>query len=250
MANLFCRATEIPASALPRFQHINLISGVTTTTINPSFVREFQLTTPSPATGQPIHVGFLLKAEKTSWMSHFDTGVVVELRGALTVHFVVVEIFNGSDRSGPSSAGLKVESMQFSSRGHEEYIARNVVITDKVERLFENSLPAGNSLDLTESPTIPNQPPPGTSKGRPVRRTAGGRMKSNSKEEIIIEDKEDVAVGLGTERLSSIAGVEFQRNVLPPSPVGSFGITEMGMRCLEASSFASRSRCDVPDRSR
>ena len=236
--NSFRFFSEIPASALPRFQHINLISGVTTTSINPSFVREFQLTTPSPATGQPIHVGFLLKAEKTSWMSHFDTGVYVELRGALTVHFVVVEIFSASDRSGLSSAGLKVESMQFSSRGHEEYIARNVVITDKVERLFEHTtIPAENSLDLTDSPTIPHQPPPtGTSKGRPVRRTTGGRKKSNSKEEIVVEEKEDVPIGgLGTERSSNIEGVEYERNVLPPSPVGSFGITEMGMRCLEVS---------------
>jgi hypothetical protein len=193
--------------------------------MSPAFVREFFLTTPDPATGRPIHVGYLLKADETTWLSRFSNGVRVDIVGSLVVHFVI---------AGAGVGGLRVESMEFDSRGHEEFVVRDAIVSEMVEKLYDTL--SGNAVSATGSDAGIESSPGigGGGRGRGARRgsgAAGGastRRRSATKDEVTSEEK-----SLGSERVQGMASVMFEKVVLPSSPVGSFGITEMGMRCLE-----------------
>lgn len=196
--------------------------------MSPAFVREFFLTTPDPATGRPIHVGYLLKADETTWLSRFSNGVRVDIVGSLVVHFVI---------AGPGVGGLRVESMEFDSRGHEEFVVRDAIVSEMVEKLYDTL--SGNAISATGSDAGLESIPVtggggGGGRGRGGRRASGAaagaatRRRSATKDEETSEEK-----GLGSERVQGMASVMFEKVVLPSTPVGSFGITEMGMRCLE-----------------
>lgn len=134
----------------------------------------------------------------------------MDLEGSLSVHWVVTP-----------GGGLKVEGMEFTSRGHEEFVERGRVVKERVEHLFD---------------LIPTSPPPSpTTTKRSKKPLVGTRRRSQTnqkdEEEIKVEKEEE---GLGTER-KGVGSVWFERALMPGSPVGSFGITEMGMRCLEVS---------------
>lgn len=188
------------------------MAGATCSSINPAYVREYILTAPSiQAPGQPIHVGYLLKAERASWMTQFAAGIQVEVVGTLIIHFVVVEVSNGSERS----AGLRIESFEFNSRGHTELIARSLLREKKVEEVLIGA------MKVEAEPASP------TTKTRPVRKQTT-RRKSSTK-------GEDEEVKPVIEKAPAVIAAEFIKGILPPSPVGNFGVTEMGMRCLEVS---------------
>lgn len=217
---------EIPCSALPRFQHINSISGVISSALQPSFVREFLLTAPHPATGQPVHIGYLLQADNTSWMSKFQSGTTIELLGTLTVHLVVVVSNAGNMMGGvgvgSDGAGLRVESLSFESRGHTEYLPRESLIGDRSDRMDSETMSTSTPADTENSPSA--------AKRRAITKRGGGvgsRRRSQTK------DEEEEQMPDGTK--GSKFGENSYERSLPVSPVGSFGITEMGMRCLEVS---------------
>lgn len=164
-----------------------------------------------------MHVGYLLKAEETTWSSQFANGVKVDLRGSLIVHFAIVQ--------GPGGQqALKIESLQFDSRGHEEWIARDAVVSEQIERVLEG-LASGKEGQAVKKEVAAAA---GGKKGAELR----GRRKST-----VVEDSKAVenAPVLEKERII------LENHIMPASPVGSFGITEMGMRCLEVC-FLSLSR--------
>lgn len=96
--------------------------------------------------------------------------------------------------------------MEFDSRGHEELIAREAVVSERVEKFFESGEEAGKGKGKKVGPAM--------------------RRRSSTKE----EDEERPAWG---EKTPGLGSVLYENHLLPASPVGSFGITEMGMRCLE-----------------
>lgn len=207
--------SEIPCSALPQFQHVNAIAGVISTALHPSFVREYILTVPHPATGQPFHTGYLLKADNTSWISKFSSGTVVELTGSLTVRFSIVAGLFGAGINNRKE--LRLESMEFEARGQSEFIQRETLAEQggvnrktsiTISSTSENS-PA--TTDVKDSPSR-RKPPP--------KRGAATRRRTQAADEPIFEQPKGST--------AELAGLK-----IPPSPVGSFGITEMGMRCLE-----------------
>lgn len=185
-------------------------------------MREYFLTTSDPATGRPIHVGYLLKANRAVWTSNFDSGNKVDLVGSLTVHFVVTMAPGG----GGGAGGLKVESIDFDSRGHEEFIARHSILVEKVEKLY----------DVNGRGSEESSPVLGSNSKVKGGKKATMRRRSLTKEDDDFRMDEDNKCG--TERVSGLGAVSFEKNVLPISPVGAFGITEMGMRCLEVRPFS------------
>lgn len=223
---LFRPPTEIPCAAFPRFAHINALSGVLRQAALPSLVREFLLSTPDPITRQPVHVGFLLKAEDVTWVSRYRSGIQVELVGTLTAHFVVTGPGPGT---GANAVALKIESLAFESRGHEEMILREALVHERVERLYDTAELHGSS------------PPAAVVKGKPTKKMMGTRRKSqieqeDQEKEAQREMEEAIAAFKREgERPSARHGVTWDTAEAPPSPVGSFGIPEMGMRCLEVS---------------
>lgn len=208
--------TEIPCSALPRFQHLNAICGVLQSALSLYQVHEFFLTTPDPSTSRPVHVGYLLKADDATWFSRFGNGVKVDLVGALTVHLVVTGVIGG----------LRVESIEFASRGHEEFLAREFVATERVERMFDTGVPEGEDGAEAAGKAAGK-------KDKAKKPGASTRRRSQTKESEDAEEKEaEIKRGMD-ERAGWISSVSYENHMLPISPVGSFGITEMGMRCLE-----------------
>ncbi|KAI5474835.1 LIM binding protein [Pseudohyphozyma bogoriensis] len=213
--NGLAKTFEIPCSAYPRFSHINSLCGVTRSLLTPLRVQEFFLTVPDPLTSRPVHVGYLLKADSALWSSNFEQGVKVELEGSLNVHFVVT-----ADRDAAGGAGvlkgLKIEAIDFQSRGHEEYFAKESILYEQVEKFVVEGRGGEEGVGggLEDSPTIGKK-----KKGAAITGVgAGTRRRSQTSKE---EEEE------------SAKSVRFERRLLPISPVGSFGITEMGMRCLE-----------------
>ncbi|KAL8276478.1 hypothetical protein RQP46_011128 [Phenoliferia psychrophenolica] len=218
---------EIPCSAFPRFQHINAISGVIHSGLTPSLVREFFLTTPDPSSGRPAHVGYLLKAEHTTWFSNFSSGVKVDLVGSLTVHFVVTG----------QPGGLRVESIEFTSRGHEEYVGREGIARERVERFYEKKLEGEEreKFEREEEERAREEEEERRKREREKGKKPGAatRRRSQTKEsEEAEEEKAEIKRGLEVPT-PGMTAVRFERAIFPTSPVGSFGITEMGMRCLE-----------------
>ncbi|GAA5834145.1 hypothetical protein JCM11251_000554 [Rhodosporidiobolus azoricus] len=129
---------EIPCSAWPRFQHLNLLLGALTSTVTTTFAREFRLTTSDPSSPTPsppgpsspndpplppplgtpmVHIGYLLHSPEAAWSSRFLSGTKIDLVGSLTVHLMFKDL-------GTGSAGLRIESLEFESRGHEEWVER------------------------------------------------------------------------------------------------------------------------------
>lgn len=257
---------EIPIASFPRFHHIHLLSGCLTHTLSPSFIREFALHAPDPLTSRPIHVGHLLRADEAVWHSRFSDGVKVELTGTLTTHFVLVApvVSPGGGGMGEGGGGaaaaqqahgppnLRIESMDFDARGHEEFVQREAIISERVERVYD--LPGFAGLGNLESDTMVE----GGSEGSPT--SAGGGKKGGSgaasfsgaltrRRSAVAEEgagggKEDPlrghtlpksGGGWQKERLGGLGSIEASKEFKAPSKVGSFGITEMGMRCLEVS---------------
>lgn len=178
--------------------------------MHPSSTSEYTLTAPHPVTLQPLHVGYLLQANNTAWVSNFAQ-VVVELRGTLRVHFVVVMEGLG--------AGLRVESLDFESRGHTEWVQREAIVQEELQHTTTVS-----TEQLDQPPTVlPTKRKASAGK----KLGAGTRRKSQTKDEPV-EPVEAIAASE-----PSREGIRYAQVQLPTSPVGSFGITEMGMRCLE-----------------
>lgn len=275
--------SEIPCSAWPRFQHLNFDLGVVASALHTTFAREYRLTTPDPSSGSPsqsqsvspdsvsppsaasspspypVHIGYLLRAEDAVWTSRFRSGTKIDLLGTLTMHLMFKDL-------GTGAAGLRIESLEFESRGHEEWIARGAmesVLTSMVNEVAgagpsERSALSGALLGgvKTEegagggSRGGKEKERPKSKKGN-TRETRGmvTRRRSASQKSTIdhpIEDDSDeneeeeksVRGEQGRKReLSNEERLQQMRSVsMPVTPVGPFGVTEMGMRCLEVRS--------------
>lgn len=199
---------EVPCAAVPRFAALQNSSGVSAASLSPSFVREYFLTTPDPATKKPVHIGYVLDADAT-WTSRFDNGSRVDLRGFLRAHCVVTE-----------SRGLKIESIEFQSKHWDEVFVREMMAFEKVERMLaENAGGGGGGGDDDNN---------NNGGGRPPLK----RKRSATTDQVDFE-----------QRTNGLLPASIDKLVLPPPKVGSFGITEMGMRCLEVSlTFCSTKR--------
>jgi len=249
-------STEIPCSAFPRFQHLNLLHGVLSSTLSPSFIREYRLTTPdttlhspsSPSNPAPlpqVHIGYLLRADEAVWTSRFSSGTKVDLVGTLTVHLVFKDLGNGQPV-------LRVESFEFESRGHEEWVVREAM------ELLPPSTPAIGNAGIKEEESSGEK---GGGRSRRSSNSVGGggnqrkgmttRRRSASAREEQEQDHESNASSSQPERgekdgkddgngtsQSSTTRDDPRRTAtarIPSSSVGSFGVPEMGMRCLEVS---------------
>ncbi|GAA5981955.1 hypothetical protein JCM11641_006810 [Rhodosporidiobolus odoratus] len=247
---------EIPCSAWPRFQHLNLLLGVLSTSLSTTFAREYRLTmlepTParSPASpahpgGPPplppaahVHVGYLLQADDAVWSSRFSQGIKVDLVGTLTVHLLFKNL-------GSGTAGLRIESLEFESRGHEEWIVKEAmqampdVSSEARKRAsLSGALGIGNGGDAK----VEDQDRPRSKKGAapPQKGMVTRRRSASARSEARTEEAEDEHSD-DEERKVSADGLSSQEEKssrshavrVPLTPVGTFGVTEMGMRCLE-----------------
>ncbi|GAA5861908.1 hypothetical protein JCM8547_008592 [Rhodosporidiobolus lusitaniae] len=276
---------EIPCSAWPRFQHLNFLHGVVGGGLSTTFAREYRLTTPDPSctpspsspssdpprpppASFPIHIGYLLRAEDATWSSRFTSGTKIDLVGTLTMHLMFKDL-------GTGAAGLRIESLEFESRGHEEWVAREAMeafeLSGVVGKLRTGSLSGALTMAAggvakdedkegaggKEGKDRPKgkkgkkeEPPPPPSRGMVTRRKSAsarelsggagivdgeeeqGRKRENSGESSARRGSGDEVEILKQEGEDEIR--QGMRNVrVPVSPVGTFGVTEMGMRCLE-----------------
>lgn len=175
------------------------------------------------------------------------------------VHFVVTDSGPSGGIVQPGGRGvLKVESIDFNSKGHEEFILKDSIIKEKIEKLYDLSNSSNTSPGSTTA-TSTIDPPSSTGKPGKIGKKAAaalaaaaaagstpatttpvvtgpGRRKSATTKELVenanflVEER-----GLANERQSGIKGILYDTFLMPESPVGSFGVTEMGMRCLEVS---------------
>ncbi|KDE05539.1 hypothetical protein MVLG_04130 [Microbotryum lychnidis-dioicae p1A1 Lamole] len=254
---------EIPCSAFPRFQHLNTLCGVLLTSVQPSFVREFFLSAHHPVTGQPVHVGYLLRADEAVWSSRYSNGTKVELNGTLTVHFVVVphtatgpggsatgSSISGSAGGGAGAGSLRIESMDFESRGHEEWVVKDSVVDELIETFYDVDGEGGGISQYLKEEEART-----TAQSRRSSGLMTTRRKSTNKDEAANGKNASMGGPQSTKgHVLKPSTIEWNEEKRPPglqtkfrktshSPsagVGSFGITEMGMRCLEiAESVAS-----------
>jgi hypothetical protein len=167
-------------------------------------------------------------------------------------HFVVTASQPASaGGAGSTATSLRIESIDFDSRGHDEWFVKEGVVTEKVERLFDG---AGVASGGEESPVLGGtKSKPGAKKNGVTATGAMTRRKSAGKDDETGATTADVdptrgltlprSAPLPTERVAGINALEYERHHLPKSGVGNFGITEMGMRCLEVGSrFAALAR--------
>lgn len=323
---LFAKS-EIPCSAFPRFQHLNLLHGVLSSTLSPSFIREYRLTTPDTTAQSPssfasnnpssansstvgtnpnsnsnssnpnstplqqVHIGYLLRADEAVWSSRFSSGTKVDLIGTLTVHLIFKDLGNGQPV-------LRVESFEFESRGHEEWVVREAMeviggnigngnlplsappppstpggngngsgdnkkdsTTTTMKEENESSPEKGANEGTSRSRRSSNSTNGGGRKGMTTRRRSASAREeqetdqdeneSGSQQEKRDNVKKDSSAddggGASLHRSASSAGSREGGNEqaqqrragptarIPASSVGSFGVTEMGMRCLEVS---------------
>ena len=201
--------------------------------VSPALVREFLLTTPDPSSGRPAHVGYLLQADDTIWTSTFANGTRVDLGGSLTVHFVV------------TLNGLKIESIEFNSRGHDKFVGRDSIATERVERIYERRVDDEERERFEREEEERQREEDG--EGRKRQKEKAKKPGASTRRRSATRDSEDAAEDLKDRRpcpgshleqlAPGLSTVRFDKHMLPVSPVGSFGITEMGMRCLEVRSL-------------
>jgi hypothetical protein len=269
---------EIPCSAWPRFQHLNFNLGVVACALHTTFAREYRLTTPDPSSSSasassdggisppsassppsfPIHIGYLLRAEDAVWTSRFRNGTKVDLLGTLTMHFMFKDL-------GTGAAGLRIESLEFESRGHEEWVARGAMEVVLNTMAGEGLASEGSALSgaLGGFKGEEGAASGGKEKERPKskkgaakesrgmvtrRRSASQKSTVDLSLEDDSDDEEEAAAAKAEqlpngERKQSLQQIRSVR--VPSTPVGPFGVTEMGMRCLEVR-FLLFSSCFPP----
>ncbi|GJN89934.1 hypothetical protein Rhopal_002923-T1 [Rhodotorula paludigena] len=254
---------EIPCSAFPRFQHLNYLLGVLSSFMTVHFAREFRLTTPDPTVAPPsppsppsasttvpppppphappVHIGYLLRAEDATWTSRFSTGARVELVGALTMHLMFKDLGNGA-------AGLRIESLEFDARAFEESVVRAAMEPlPAYEAAARGADKAAAGRDKAEDESEASRPAKGGRRGAAAKRGMVTRKRSASAK--VEQDDEEGAGESGAveqddekKRIAGApiegeddGGVEQKGSAMrvPPSAVGGFGVTELGMRCLE-----------------
>lgn len=249
---------EIPSSAFPRFMNINHLLGAVSTSFNPIVVREFRLTTPdpsgprsppahasSPSAAFPVHIGYLLRSEDAMWCSRYGDGARVDVRGSLTVHLMFKDLGNGA-------AGLRIESLEFNARGFEESVPRST-IADIERALVAAAADAAMQSSPTKSvATLDDSVGKDGDEGAPLRRrtsktqTRGMNTRrrsaaTKSEQDVADDDDRSTLDDAGSRDAKTTPSlqdrqldlVNLVRARVAPSPVGSFGVTEMGMRCLE-----------------
>ncbi|BGP54639.1 hypothetical protein JCM8202v2_002226 [Rhodotorula sphaerocarpa] len=208
----------------------------------------------------PVHIGYLLRAEDALWSSRFVDGARVDLRGNLTMHLMFKDLGNGA-------AGLRIESLEFDARGFEDYVTRSTLAN------IERALVAAAADAATAHPALKNTAPDdgvkddsqsedgqGGSSRRRTSRTQPGRGMSTRRRSAASKTEQDNDDDRATLHIDDdgaappcpppphskdVKGhplalkdhhgdlINLLRERVAPSPVGAFGVTEMGMRCLE-----------------
>ncbi|KPV77262.1 uncharacterized protein RHOBADRAFT_51145 [Rhodotorula graminis WP1] len=264
---------EIPCSAFPRFQHLNHVLGVVTAFMTVHFVREFRLTTPDPASlssplpaGAPpppqVHVGYLLQADDASWTSRFAQGTRVDLLGSLTLHLMFKDL-------GGGSAGLRIESLDFDAKAFEESVARGAMEAVSASSMPPTAgPPLATSVKHESRSGGPDEADEQQVQGAPTgrkgsagsaaaqrgmvtrRRSASAKTEQDAGGRAGGGDEADDRQGGGAsadggdgpreEQQDGVQRQSKQEDDVPSavvrvrgSPVGGFGITNLGMRCLE-----------------
>lgn len=237
------------------------------------FVREFRLTTPDPASlsspvpaGAPpppqVHVGYLLQADDASWTSRFAQGTRVDLLGSLTLHLMFKDL-------GSGSVGLRIESLDFDAKAFEESVARGAmepVLASSMPSAPGSALATSvkhepRSGEVDEADERQQQGAPRGRKGSAAssaaqrgmttrRRSASAKTEQDADGRAAGGDEDEGRDGGGGsadggdgQQQEQQEGVQRQSKQeddvpsavvrVPGSPVGGFGITNLGMRCLE-----------------
>lgn len=141
--------------------------------------------------------------------------------------------------------------MDFDARGHEEFVPREAVVRERVERFYDLEGFKGLGVVGVEegSSGHDGSPPLGHRKTSSSSEKNTGvltrrRSAASSSNVVDLTFNEDPTRGhklpksggqWQKERLKGVGVWEGKREYLPEGKVGSFGITEMGMRCLEVS---------------
>ncbi|GAB5586753.1 hypothetical protein Unana1_01653 [Umbelopsis nana] len=127
---------EIPASLLARFYLTYFQSGAVQMHWTMESTNEFMLTTGSLA----------VECAQASLIQYFDNGSQIVLNGRLRVHF----------SPAPVTGTLKIDLLDFSSRGYTEYIPRNVLLgLSKHDSLKKDNKNVSSKLDAILREMLP-----------------------------------------------------------------------------------------------
>lgn len=197
------------------------------------------------------HLGYALECEDCTWSIKYRDGVKVDISGKLSANMYR---FNVPAPPGepPQLDSLKIDSFEFIGNSHVEWICRNALITETIDRLLSpppneqaNSVSFNEQIPLTAA-SLPNPvpspslPPKGTTKGRRQSASAARKRSLALAEEERLKAEALQAqqqAGAAAEKHPVFKTIKWESNRIPASPVGTFGIPEKSMRCLEVSNL-------------
>ena len=233
---------EIPACALPLYLMTASESGVCGYVISYDAPTETVLSTPS-APGQ--HLGYLIECARVTWITTYSNGTQVASSGHQSARFIRVP--KPPEPGQPGGSGqtlLKLERIESRMDRHVETIQRHRI---GVER-FMHEVPA-----LTDPPHSANSSIGGGGEGSPTLSTGRGhkRKSAGGAGKVKVEDGEDEhesfessrskrrSPGEASDRPGTASRIACERLMLPREMTGPWGMSERGLRCLEA----RRRRC-------
>lgn len=242
------KSFDIPVSALGRFFYIFFDAGAVSMT--PILDNPVELALYSPpsknAEGRHIHVGYALDCEDCTWSIKYREGIKVDIAGKMSANMYKCNIPIQTHEGGAMlmKEVLKLDSFEFIGTSHVEWISRTALVTETIDRLIS---PPPNPSSLPD-PLIPlpsttsdsNNPTPSPKPTNSKRRQSGSaaaRKRSLAlaeEERKMAEAQQAVAVAAAAAAAAAaIKTVKWESQRVPISPVGSFGIPEKSMRCLE-----------------
>ncbi|GAA5880891.1 hypothetical protein JCM3774_003234 [Rhodotorula dairenensis] len=224
---------------------------------------------PASAAGAafPVHIGYLLRSDDATWSSRFNDGARVDLRGSLTLHFMFKDLGNGA--AGLRIESLEFDARGFDEYVPRSVLAnleRALSAATADATAAQVALKAAEAASATASapadesaiaPTKEEESEPVNGSRRRSSKTQGRGMNTRrrsaaTKAELEadgsaarnadessapVRDTKPVAAASAAAAVEVKShngdSIEARRDRIAPSPVSSFGVTEMGMRCLE-----------------
>ncbi|KNZ60398.1 hypothetical protein VP01_155g2 [Puccinia sorghi] len=249
---------KIPVASLARFFHVFFDAGATSMTTSLENPAEMLLVVPithqHPETlvrtmiGSK-HLGYALECESCTWSIKYKEGVKVDMVGKLSANMYKCGGLGGSAGEGGAmrSSGLdvlKMDSFEYIGNSHVEWICRNSITAETIERvLAKNELGAATAVDGSSGTTdaanaasLPAPSPPTPVQGKASlkgRRQSAASARKKSVAAAAAAAEEDRIKSEAAADKHSLRTVKWETNTLPISPVGTFGIPEKSMRCLE-----------------
>ncbi|GAA5992777.1 hypothetical protein JCM10908_006928 [Rhodotorula pacifica] len=215
----------------------------------------------------PVHIGYLLRSEDAMWSSRFNDGARVDLRGSLTMHLMFKDLGNGA--AGLRIESLEFDARGFEEYVPRSVLANleralSAATADAASAqaaLKAAAATTAASANADDTPTKEEEEnlngsrrrSSKTQQGRGMntrRRSAATKAELDNDDSRTLADESqlpsrDAAKGSSTTTASNAASgetkgyqhgddsIEAMRDRIAPSPVGAFGVTVMGMRCLE-----------------